>query len=47
MTTTNNGRTVYEQGMRLAVQCQECGRRFDLTNQNDAEEYYYGHDCEA
>lgn len=31
--------------LRPAV-CGECGRVFDLTNEDEAEEFYYGHDCE-
>lgn len=27
--------------------CPECGRSFDLTLEADAEEWGYGHDCEA
>lgn len=27
--------------------CPECGRRFDLLDPTDAEEWYDGHDCEA
>ena len=27
--------------------CEECGRIFDLTDENDAGEFYYGHDCEV
>lgn len=27
--------------------CPECGRVFDLTNEDDAAEWHYGHDCEA
>jgi len=27
-------------------QCPECGRIFDLTDETDAEEWAYGHDCE-
>lgn len=27
--------------------CPECGRVFDLTDEDDANEFYYGHDCEA
>ena len=27
--------------------CVECGRIFDLRDETEAEEYYYGHDCEA
>ena len=26
--------------------CVECDRVFDLTNDEDAEEWAYGHDCE-
>jgi len=28
------------------AQCRECARRFDLLDETDAEEWYYGHDCE-
>ena len=27
-------------------QCPECNRVFDLTDEGDAEEWAYGHDCE-
>lgn len=27
--------------------CPECERRFDLTDEDDAEEFAYGHDCEV
>ena len=27
--------------------CIECDRVFNLLNEEDAGEYYYGHDCEA
>ncbi len=27
--------------------CPECGRVFDLMNEDDAQEFYYGHDCET
>lgn len=30
----------------MTVKCPECGRVFDLTDENDAEEWAYGHDCE-
>lgn len=33
--------------IRIVQVCVECGRRFDLTNQQDADEFAYGHDCEA
>jgi len=26
--------------------CTECNRIFDLTDETDAEEWAYGHDCE-
>jgi hypothetical protein len=26
--------------------CVECGRVFDLTDEDDATEWFYGHDCE-
>ena len=27
--------------------CVECGRNFILTDELDAQEWYYGHDCEV
>lgn len=27
-------------------ECVECGRVFNLENKKDANEWYYGHDCE-
>lgn len=29
------------------AKCCECGRVFDLSDETDAEEWHYGHDCEA
>jgi hypothetical protein len=29
------------------VTCAECGRLFDLTDEEQASEWYYGHDCEV
>lgn len=29
------------------AKCVECGRVFDLLNENDANEWAYGHDCEV
>jgi hypothetical protein len=29
------------------IKCRECERSFDLAQPVDAEEWYYGHDCEA
>ena len=31
----------------LRPTCRECGRTFDLTDDSDAEEWAYGHDCEV
>ena len=33
--------------IRTKVTCPECNRVFDLTNEQDAEEWAYGHDCES
>jgi hypothetical protein len=33
--------------MPRTARCPECMRTFDLTNEADAEEFYYGHDCEV
>lgn len=30
----------------MKTRCVECDRVFDLLDENDAEEWYYGHDCE-
>lgn len=27
--------------------CIECEREFDLLNESDSEEWFYGHDCES
>jgi hypothetical protein len=27
--------------------CPECGRVFDLMDEDDADEFHNGHDCEA
>jgi hypothetical protein len=27
--------------------CKECSRRFDLFNEDEAAEWYFGHDCES
>lgn len=31
--------------MPIAI-CVECYRKFDLADETDASEWYYGHDCE-
>lgn len=30
----------------MKPKCVECGRVFDLANDNDLAEFQYGHDCE-
>lgn len=32
--------------IKTSGKCEECGRVFDLLDDNDIEEWYYGHDCE-
>jgi DNA-directed RNA polymerase subunit RPC12/RpoP len=27
--------------------CIECGRKFDMSNEEQASEWHYGHDCEV
>ena len=31
----------------MEAKCRECGRIFDLLDETDAEEWGFGHDCEA
>ena len=33
--------------VRTGPVCRECGRVFDLDDDVDAGEWYYGHDCEV
>ena len=33
--------------METEVVCVECDRVFDMFDETDAEEWFYGHDCEA
>jgi hypothetical protein len=33
--------------IQTKARCQECGRVFDLFDEEQAEEFYYGHDCEG
>jgi hypothetical protein len=33
--------------MNTKAKCGECKRVFDLLNEDDASEFYYGHDCES
>ena len=32
--------------VQTKAKCRECNRVFDLMNEDDASEWYYGHDCE-
>jgi hypothetical protein len=32
---------------RIRPQCVECRRVFDLNDPEQAQEWYYGHDCEV
>jgi hypothetical protein len=32
--------------VQTKVRCPECGRVFDLTDETDSAEWFYGHDCE-
>lgn len=31
----------------MRARCGECERVFDLSDESDADEWHYGHDCEA
>lgn len=33
--------------MNLITTCAECGREFDLANEEEADEFHNGHDCES
>ena len=33
--------------IKTTIKCIECGRIFNLLDENDAQEWYYGHDCES
>jgi hypothetical protein len=33
--------------MTTEMECEECGRFFDLRFGEQAEEWFYGHDCEV
>lgn len=48
MPTGRNTQRRKGQGMKIQTKakCVECGRVFDLLDEDDASEYYYGHDCE-
>jgi Fe2+ or Zn2+ uptake regulation protein len=29
------------------IMCEECGQVFDLTDEAEADEWHFGHDCEC
>lgn len=33
--------------IQTVAECVECNRNFDLLDEEQAGEYYYGHDCES
>jgi len=35
-----------DESRRYWMRCPECGRVFDLTRDEEASEWHYGHDCE-
>ena len=35
-----------KKGNKMNVKCDECERIFDLTDEEQGNEWYYGHDCE-
>ena len=40
-------KTIFKEiAMRTAIQCPECDRLFDLLDEDQANEWGYGHDCE-
>lgn len=43
----NIGNSVASIAKANSRQCVECDRVFDLLNEDDASEWYYGHDCEG
>lgn len=36
-----------EMWIKTRAKCVECSRVFDLMNEEEAGEWYYGHDCEV
>jgi hypothetical protein len=46
------GRNTFAENLPLILErdiriCLECSRVFNLYNREEAEEWFYGHDCEA
>lgn len=33
--------------VKSTIRCMECERVFNLLDEDDANEWYYGHDCEV
>lgn len=33
--------------IRTVFECPECGRVFDISDDEQATEFYFGHDCEV
>lgn len=31
----------------MSMKCKECNRTFDLWNEEEAGEWFFGHDCEG
>ena len=40
-------KAIRQRAALTSKKCNECGRVFDLYNSDDADEWAYGHDCEA
>lgn len=47
MTARERKEMLKREAARLKKKCVECERVFDLGDDEDADEWYYGHDCEA
>ena len=43
MKLTNRG--YMDRAMIFMPKCIECGRTFDLFDENESNEWHYGHDC--
>jgi len=37
---------VQTKSQKMLLECAECGRVFDLLDEEDVSEFYHGHDCE-
>lgn len=45
--TATKGEVMDLMELPTKAKCPECGRVFDLADEDDAGEFYYGHDCEV